>query len=271
MRTAKSARVHVILGASLAASIVPGQSIAELNTGQVDGIDSSSIRAIDSSSLLAIDSSSVWAVDSSSGQAIDSSSGQAIDSSSVWAIDSSSIWAIDSSSVIAIDSSSGRAIDSSSVIAIDSSSGQAIDSSSAMVLAGPVESIDYRRGEFVSLGQAVVLSGSGIDRLQIGDLVTVSGSVAGPGRINADVVALTNTPYVPGDTEIYVTGIPTSVDSTLGTATIGKLTFDYTPSLSGNNFEGIGAAITVIGTQPALGGIVLSNQVLDRTELFFTR
>ena len=61
------------------------------------------------------------------------------------------------------------------------------------------------------------------------------------------------------------------MDFTLGTATIGKLTFDYTPSLSSNSFEGIGAAITVIGTQPALGGIVLSNQVLDRTELFLNR
>jgi hypothetical protein len=49
---------------------------------------------------------------------------------------------------------------------------------------------------------------------------------------------------------------------------IGELQFDYTPLLGGSDFEGIGAAITVIGTQPALGGTMLSRRVLDKTELF---
>ena len=53
-----------------------------------------------------------------------------------------------------------------------------------------------------------------------------------------------------------------------GTALIGALNVDYTPSLGGSDFEGIGAAITVIGTQPALGGMMVGDRVLDRTELF---
>jgi hypothetical protein len=57
----------------------------------------------------------------------------------------------------------------------------------------------------------------------------------------------------------------------LGTAMIGNLEVDYTPSLGGSGFEGIGAAITVIGTQPALGGIVIGDRVLDKTELFLAR
>ncbi len=49
---------------------------------------------------------------------------------------------------------------------------------------------------------------------------------------------------------------------------IGGLKIDYTSSLGGSDFEGIGAAITVIGTQPALGGQMIGNRVLNKTELF---
>jgi hypothetical protein len=65
-----------------------------------------------------------------------------------------------------------------------------------------------------------------------------------------------------------VTGIPSSIDYRFGTAKIGELTVDYTPSLGGSGFDGIGAAITVIGTQPALGGSMLGDRVIDKTDLF---
>jgi hypothetical protein len=74
--------------------------------------------------------------------------------------------------------------------------------------------------------------------------------------------------YVPGATEIFVTGIPSSINYSLGTARIGDLTIDYTPSLGGSGFGGMGAAITVIGTQPALGGTMLGDRVIDMTDLF---
>jgi hypothetical protein len=74
--------------------------------------------------------------------------------------------------------------------------------------------------------------------------------------------------YVPGATEVFVTGIPSSVDFGRGTARIGELEIDYTPSLGGRRFGGIGAAITVIGTQPALGGSMLGHRVIDQTGLF---
>ena len=73
--------------------------------------------------------------------------------------------------------------------------------------------------------------------------------------------------YVPGATEVFVTGIPSSVDWNLGTATIGGLTVDYTSSLGGSGFGGLGSAITVIGTQPARGGVMLSDRILDQTKL----
>ena len=259
MRTAKSARINVILGASLAAMIVPGVTVAELITRGLSAIDSSSAKGIDSSSALAIDSSSALAIDSSSALAIDSSSALAIDSSSALAIDSSSALAIDSSSALAIDSSSALAIDSSSALAIDSSS---------IVLAGPVEAIDQKNGFFVSLGQYVAVGDASLDSLAVGDYVLVGGAVTSAGWIDANSIIRSDERYTAGETQVLVTGIPSSVDFSLGTAKIGGLDVDYTPSLGGSGFEGIGAAIAVIGVQPALGGTMLSDRVLDKTELF---
>ena len=88
------------------------------------------------------------------------------------------------------------------------------------------------------------------------------------GVIHAESVNISASRYIPGASEVFVTGIPSSINYNLGTAKIGELTVDYTPSLGGEGFGGIGAAITVIGTQPALGGVMLGNRVIDKTELF---
>jgi hypothetical protein len=53
----------------------------------------------------------------------------------------------------------------------------------------------------------------------------------------------------------------------MGMATIGGLEVDYTSSLGGSGFYGIGGAITVIGTQPSFGGKMLSNRVFDQSDL----
>ena len=275
MRTAKSAKARIVLGASLAAMVVPGISLAEqvsgslmaIDSSSAFSIDSSSARAIDSSSALAIDSSSGLAIDSSSALAIDSSSGLAIDSSSGLAIDSSSGLAIDSSSALAIDSSSGLAIDSSSGLAIDSSSGLAIDSSS-LLLAGPIDSLDSENGTFMSLGQTVSAPRGQFNGLRVGDYVMVSGRISGAGAIDGETVTHMGQRYIPGASEVYLTGMPTNVDARFGTAMIGELQIDYTPSMGGSDFEGIGAAITVIGIQPTLGGMMIGDRVLDQTELF---
>ena len=118
------------------------------------------------------------------------------------------------------------------------------------------------------MGQSIRFSDLGIGSLQIGDYVTVGGSIVGAGVINADRVEVSASRYIPGASEVFVTGIPSSINYKLGTARIGGLTVDYTPSLSGDGFGGIGAAITVIGIQPALGGVMLGNRVIDKTGLF---
>ena len=261
---------------SSSALAIDSSSALSIDSSSGQAIDSSSALAIDSSSGQAIDSSSALAIDSSSGQAIDSSSGQAIDSSSALAIDSSSGQAIDSSSALAIDSSSGQAIDSSSGRAIDSSSGQAIDSSSALaidsssspMLSGPVDSINMSAGTFMAVGQTVSFPGGDLSALAVGDLVTVHGSLAGAGQISATSIDVSSDLYVAGATEVFVTGIPSMIDSSRAMALIGQLEVDYTQSLGSADFDGIGAAITVIGMQPALGGIFLGSEVVMRNELF---
>jgi hypothetical protein len=104
--------------------------------------------------------------------------------------------------------------------------------------------------------------------LRLGDYVMVRGQISGAGTIDAEAVIRTNHRYIAGASEVFVTGIPTSVDFSRGTVLIGGLKVDYTSSLGGSDFEGIGAAITVIGTQPALGGQMIGSRVLNKTELF---
>jgi hypothetical protein len=137
------------------------------------------------------------------------------------------------------------------------------------LLSGPIEQIDRVDGTFVSVGQTVTFAGDRFVSLRVGDFVNVFGSISGAGTIEASDVGISSDLYVPGATEVSVTGIPSSVDFLNGTARIGGLTVDYTPSLGGSDFGGIGAAITVIGTQPALGGAMLGESVIDMTRLFF--
>ena len=244
MRTAKSARMGVILGASLVATVVPEISSADLVRAKLAGIDSGSILGIDSGSV------------------------DGIDSGSIHGIDSGSVDGIDSGSIHGIDSGSVDGIDSGSVLGIDSGSVDGIDSGSSMVLAGPVQSIDRESSTFVSIGQTVVLAGADLATLRVGDFVTVSGSIAGAGRIDATEVLVSPDAYVPGSTEVFLVGIPSSIDRLAGTTTIGKLKVDYTPSLGDLRSDGFGAAVKIIGTQPALGGTMLGQRVIDRTDLF---
>jgi hypothetical protein len=156
-------------------------------------------------------------------------------------------------------------ISSGSVQGISSGSTAAIED---LLLAGPVSSVNAQDGYFSSMGQAIYGSREMLMGLRAGDYVMVGGQISGAGTIDANAVVLTGAQYVPGSTEVFVTGIPSSIDSSLGLTTIGSLQVDYTPSIGRSDFKGIGAAVTVIGTQPALGGKMIGSQVQDKTELF---
>jgi len=137
-----------------------------------------------------------------------------------------------------------------------------------LLVAGPVERINSAEGYFVSLGQKIYAHPIQLSGLEAGNLVGVQGAILGAGEIQLHQIYQLSGQYTPGSTEVFVTGVPSSVDSALGLATIGDLEVDYTSSLGSTDFEGIGAAVTVIGTQPALGGKMIGSQVQDKTELF---
>ena len=193
--------------------------------------------------------------------------------SNVEAITGGSAQAITGGSTLAITGGSARAITGGSAQAITGGSSLAITggSTTRFLLAGPVESLNAAEGVFGSLGQTISMPAGRLSRLRLGDYVMVRGRISGAGVINADTVIQTRHRYIPGDSRVLVTGFPTSVDFGRGTALVGGLKVDYTQSLGGSDFEGIGAAITVIGTQPALGGLMIGDRVLDRTELFLRR
>ena len=136
------------------------------------------------------------------------------------------------------------------------------------MLVGPVDSVNASEGTFTAVGQTVSFARDALLGMQVGDYVMVYGSISGAGRVDATAIEFSSAMYIPGVSEVRVTGIPSSIDYSLGTVRIGGLNVDYTPSLGGNTFGGVGAAVTVIGTQPALGGTMLGGSVIDRTGLF---
>ncbi|MDH5619934.1 MAG: hypothetical protein OEZ11_15085, partial [Gammaproteobacteria bacterium] len=139
------------------------------------------------------------------------------------------------------------------------SGGDALGISGGDILAGPVDRIDAVNGVFESMGQIVMASRDALSRMNVGDFVSVQGSIAGPGWLYADVVSVSNTQYVPGATEVFVTGMLSAVDRAAGTAQMGALTIDYTASLGAG-----GAPADVVwsfaGTRPVSNGVMVSDR-----------
>jgi hypothetical protein len=113
---------------------------------------------------------------------------------------------------------------------------------------------------FDAMGQSVMVSAEMLSNLSTGDLVSVEGSVVGPGLLYADSVTVSSDRYVAGATEVFVTGILSSIDVTTGTAMIGGLSVDYTSSLASGRMPA-GVVWSFRGTQPSSRGVMLSDRV----------
>ncbi|MGI9234782.1 MAG: hypothetical protein ACR2RD_14200, partial [Woeseiaceae bacterium] len=127
------------------------------------------------------------------------------------------------------------------------------------VLTGPVESIDRVNGVFESMGQIVMASHGMLSGMRVGDFVSVAGSVVSPGWLYADGVSVSDDQYVPGATEVFVSGMLSSVDLDLGTAQMGELTIDYTSSLGRSNAPS-GTVWSFSGIRPAQRGVMISDR-----------
>jgi hypothetical protein len=133
----------------------------------------------------------------------------------------------------------------------------------ADVLAGPVDSIDRTNGVFESMGQVVMASQSMLAGMNVGDYVSVDGSIVAPGWLYADDVFVSNELYVPGATEVLVSGMLTAVNSRQGTAQLGSLTIDYTPSL-GSAEAPSRALWSFRGIIPSNRGVMISERSVPR-------
>jgi hypothetical protein len=100
-----------------------------------------------------------------------------------------------------------------------------------------------------------------LQSMQVGDYITVEGSVISSGWYYADAVAVSDQAYVPGSTEVFVAGLISSVNALNGTAQIGALTIDYTSSLGGSDAPS-GAMWSFHGIRPSQGGKMISNRTV---------
>ena len=130
------------------------------------------------------------------------------------------------------------------------------------VLAGPVDSIDRTNGVFESMGQVVLASQDMLAGMQVGDFVEVGGSVISSGWYYADSVSVSPERYVPGATEVFISGMLSSVNEMNGTARMGGLTIDFTASLASGDAPA-GEMWSFHGTRPARGGAMISSRTAE--------
>jgi hypothetical protein len=221
------------------------------------GIDSNGVLGIDSNGRLGIDSNGVLGIDSNGRLGIDSNGVLGIDSNGRLGIDSNGVLGIDSNGRLGIDSNGTLGIDSNGALGIDSNGAQSLVAD--LLLAGPVDSIDRTNGVFQSMGQSVMASHGMLAGLQVGDFVAVEGTVISSGWYYADAVDVSAHAYVPGSTEVFVSGMMSSVDRMNGTARMGNLTIDYTSSL-GSSSAPSGDMWSFRGIRTSQGGMMISDR-----------
>ena len=235
MRYAKSARIAITLGATLAA--MSGQAVAGIDAGGAAGIDAGGAAGIDAGGILGIDAGGAAGIDAGGAAGIDAGG------------------------ILGIDAGGAAGIDAGGAAGIDAGGAAGIDAG-GVLLAGPVDSIDRINGVFESMGQVVMASQDMLSGMRVGDFVAVSGTAISSGWYYADAVSVSDQSYVPGATEVFISGMLSSIDRMNGTAQMGGLTIDYTSSLGGSEAPS-GGMWSFQGTQPSLGGSMISTRTSD--------
>ena len=222
------------------------------------GIDAGGVLGIDAGGVLGIDAGGVLGIDAGGVLGIDAGGVLGIDAGGVLGIDAGGVLGIDAGGVLGIDAGGVLGIDAGGVLGIDAGGVLGIDAG-GVLLAGPVDSINRTNGVFESMGQVVMASQSMLAAMKVGDYVAVGGSIVAPGWLYADDVIVSDRLYVPGATEVFVSGMLTSVNSRDGTARMGGLTIDYTPSLGSVEAPSRGLW-SFRGIMPSKRGVMISER-----------
>ena len=177
---------------------------------------------------------------------------------SMAAVSGSSVSGIDAGGTLGIDAGGIQGIDAGGIQGIDAGGIQGIDAG-GVLLAGPVDGIDRINGVFESMGQIVMASQDMLSGMQVGDYITVEGSLITSGWYYADAVEVSDQLYVAGSTEVFVAGLISSLNTANGTAQMGDLTIDYTPSLGGSDAPS-DELWSFHGTRPSQSGNMISHR-----------
>lgn len=139
---------------------------------------------------------------------------------------------------------------------------------------GPVQQVDVKKSTIVVLGQTFHIGASALVTSQAnyparislggvspGALVWVNGTETPSGTSQVQSVITASELNVPGATQLFVAGVVSKVDS-VGQVTIGKLLVDVNQTLNSDDaLPAVGNFISVVGTQPASGGVFLAGGV----------
>ena len=271
MHYAKSAKVAIALGATLVAmslqsmAATSGSNINGIDAGNTAGIDAGNALGIDAGNALGIDAGNALGIDAGNALGIDAGNALGIDAGNALGIDAGNALGIDAGNALGIDAGNALGIDAGNALGIDAGNALGIDAGNALgidagnaLIAGPVDAIDRLNGVFESMGQVVMASQSMLADLQVGAFVVVEGTVISSGWYYAYAVNVSDQMYIPGSTEVFVSGIISSVNLMNGTAQMGDLTIDYTPSLGGSSAPS-GEMWRFSGIRPSQGGMMISD------------
>ena len=250
MSTTRSARAKFALGATLI--VLCGHTAASTDGSSVQGIELNGLTGISSNGVTGISSNGLTGISSNGVTGISSNGTTGISSNGLTGISLNGVTGISSNGVTGISSNGKTGTDLDGLL----------DLSAGVLLAGPVDSIDRINGVFESMGQIVLASQSMLQSMQVGDYVTVAGSVVSSGWYYADAVEVSDQSYVPGATEVFVAGLVSSVDKGNGTAQLGDLTIDYTSSL-GSGDAPSDVMWSFHGTRPSQDGKMISHRTAE--------
>jgi hypothetical protein len=126
-----------------------------------------------------------------------------------------------------------------------------------LLLAGPLQSYDPQTGIAVILGQNVPVGAQSLP--ETGYTVAVFGTINDDGSLNVSRISAAGV-YVPGATEIFLSGIVEKSDPILRQITVGGVTVDALVT-SEVALPPVGATVQLVGTQPVIGGVILAQAI----------
>ena len=125
---------------------------------------------------------------------------------------------------------------------------------------GPVEQLNSRT--VTVLGQSYSLNGAPTARLTMGTYVLIEGATNRKGPVSVRAVQIAKAPYVPGASDVALSGIVSHFDRSTGVLTIGSLSV-YSLDAVADDISSIsvGSEIEVVGRQAAPSGPLWASEI----------